>query len=211
MGEFGLPATTLNRSLDWQYTDTFTEAKNTSLLLCAASVKNLDAGKDWLEDSACCQHSFFFLVPLNPEICGYRRHRRIPKGQWIDWSVSKRQKGKPASLWFVKSNIEIKTCMAEFGRNVILNTQEEVHKHLRDNSVVFLFCFSIIHLPHKCRIETRDKWKWYTLHFRKHRRYLSPWAILVMLNHLGRWRIWQKADWAINSYWFPAHAEILSV
>lgn len=50
----------------------------------------------------------------------------------------KRQKGKPASLWFAKSNIEIKTCMSDFGRNVLLNTQEELHKHLRANSVIFV-------------------------------------------------------------------------
>lgn len=80
--------------------------------------------------------------PLNTEICGCRLDRRISKGQWIDWSVGKRQKGKPASLWLVKSNTEIKACTAElFGRNVTLNTQEEVHKHLRGNIAIFLFCF----------------------------------------------------------------------
>ena len=158
MGGFGLPrpATTLNRSLDWQYTDIFTEAKNTSLLLCATCVKNLDAGKDWLEDSASRERSLF---PLVSAVEGHWTQK--PVG--TDWAEGylrvsgligqsvKGKKGKPASLWFVKSHIEIKTCMAEFARNVILNTQDEVHKRLRDNSVIFLFCFSIVCLPYKCQ------------------------------------------------------------
>lgn len=39
--------------------------------------------------------------------------------------------------------------MAECSGNVMLNTQEEVRKPLRDNSVVFLFCFGIVCLPYK--------------------------------------------------------------
>lgn len=30
-------------------------------------------------------------------------------------------KGKLAQLWFVKSNSEIKTCMAELGRNIVIH------------------------------------------------------------------------------------------
>ena len=69
----------------------------------------------------------------------------------VSWLAGQLVKGNLASLRFVKSIIEIKTCMAEFGRNVIRNTEEEVHKYLRDSSVIFLFCFSIVSLPYKCQ------------------------------------------------------------
>lgn len=58
---------------------------------------------------------------------------QIPRGQG---TYSKRQKDKATSLWFGKSNIEIKTCMAGLA---IFKTQNKAHEHFR--GILYYFCF----------------------------------------------------------------------
>lgn len=90
----------------------------------------------------------------------------------------KRQKGKPASLWFVKSNIEIKTYMASFGRNNLLNTQEEVHKHVKANSVIFVL---FQHCMFSMEMSVPDKGQAEMIHIA----FQKAWALPFAMSNFG--------------------------